>query len=372
MNPDNLLRKLNIQKPSLLIDKPRVLKNIEKMALKAKNAGISFRPHFKTHQSAEIGEWFKQHGVKAITVSSVDMAEYFVRAGWDDITIAVPVNVLEMNKINQLSKKVHLGLLVDSTETVKILENKIDNSVSIWIKVDVGYGRAGIYWNHFDELLALTKEINSCSKLKFKGLLTHSGHTYNTSAIEEIHFIYEETVSRMLAVKNILLDNKIKKCLVSIGDTPSCSLENEFKGVDEIRQGNFVFYDLMMHDLGVCKEEEIAMCVVCPVIGKYPERDQIVVYGGGIHFSKEYIVDDDDKKVFGYLTSLADNGFTGIKVNSPLISLSQEHGIIHLPFKDLEQIKIGDLVAVYPVHACLTGNLHDKYFTLEGETIGRM
>ncbi|KPK99745.1 MAG: hypothetical protein AMJ91_06575, partial [candidate division Zixibacteria bacterium SM23_73_3] len=66
-----------IVKPTLLLDKKRVMKNIEKMARKAKAAGVRFRSHFKTHQSGEIGNWFRDVGVEAITVSSLDMAQYF-------------------------------------------------------------------------------------------------------------------------------------------------------------------------------------------------------------------------------------------------------------------------------------------------------
>ena len=37
-----------------------------------------------------------------------------------------------------------------------------------------------------------------------------------------------------------------------------------------------------------------------------------------------------------------------------------------------EQIAIGDLVVVYPVHPCLTSSLRDHCLTLEGERIARL
>ena len=60
-----------------------------------------YAPHLptfdiSTHQSAKIGEWFKRFGVNAITVSSVQMAEYFAANGWNDITIAISLNPLEI------------------------------------------------------------------------------------------------------------------------------------------------------------------------------------------------------------------------------------------------------------------------------------
>ena len=65
-----------IEKPTLLIDPIRVQNNIRRMAEKARRQNVRFRPHFKTHQSALVGEWFRDQGVSAITVSSVDMALY--------------------------------------------------------------------------------------------------------------------------------------------------------------------------------------------------------------------------------------------------------------------------------------------------------
>src|SRR4030042_2672023 len=95
--------------PTFLLDKQRVLKNIEKMAGKAKASGARFRPHFKTHQSAEVGNWFRDFGVTAITVSSLDMASYFAKHGWSDITVAFIVNTLEIDIINDLAGRIKLN-----------------------------------------------------------------------------------------------------------------------------------------------------------------------------------------------------------------------------------------------------------------------
>ena len=72
----NMLREISktITRPTLLLDEVQAVKNIIYMVSKSKAHGKQFRPHFKTHQSAEIGGWFRKAGVKTITVSSVSMA----------------------------------------------------------------------------------------------------------------------------------------------------------------------------------------------------------------------------------------------------------------------------------------------------------
>ena len=83
---------MNTEKPTLYVIKERVIENIRRMADKAEKSGVLLRPHFKTHQSIEIGRLFSQEGIRAITVSSPQMAEIFASDGWRDITIAVPLN----------------------------------------------------------------------------------------------------------------------------------------------------------------------------------------------------------------------------------------------------------------------------------------
>ena len=72
------------------------------------------------------------------------MAKYFASHGWNDITLAFPVNILEINEINQLAKKIKLNVLVENREAAQILAEKITNPLGVYIKIDTGYNRTGI------------------------------------------------------------------------------------------------------------------------------------------------------------------------------------------------------------------------------------
>jgi D-serine deaminase-like pyridoxal phosphate-dependent protein len=361
-----------IVKPTLLLDKNRVLRNIEKMAGKAKASGVRFRPHFKTHQSAEIGNWFKDFGVRAIAVSSLDMALYFAKNGWSDVTVAFLVNMLEIDKINKLAEEINLNLLVDSEEVLSALSNKLQHPAGMWIKADTGYHRTGVLWDDLDRILSLARKIKDSPNLDFKGLLTHAGHSYYAKSVDDIRKIHDETVERMTAVKNHLTASGFETCEISVGDTPTCSVVEKFDGVDEIRPGNFVFYDLMQEKLGACTEDEIAVAVACPVIGKYEDRKQVAVYGGLIHLSGTHILDDKGGKVFGFATPLQDGTFGPINRKARVRSLSQEHGVIQANKNLLDETETGDLILVFPVHSCLTCDLHHGYRTIEGEVVPRL
>ena len=105
-----------ITKPTLCLDEAKCKTNIAFMAERAKNHDVTLRPHFKTHQCLEIGRWFKEKDITKITVSSLTMAKYFAEE-WDDITVAFPVNILEIDLImrkfwraNHLPNKSSCGL----------------------------------------------------------------------------------------------------------------------------------------------------------------------------------------------------------------------------------------------------------------------
>ena len=357
-------------KPTLIMDEIRVKRNIARMAAKARANKVNFRPHFKTHQSKEIGAWFREYGVTAITVASFDMAEYFIHAGWNDITVAIPVNPGEINRINRLTEQVQLNLLVDSELVVDQIGQELTRPTEFWIKIDVGYHRCGLLWYNTDSVLKLAKKILNNSNQSFRGLLTHAGHTYHQSSPQAVLRIHNDAVQRLIDLQQELKVNSID-CRISIGDTPGCSLAADFNGVDEIRPGNFVFYDLMQLRLGACQDADLALAVACPVIGKYPQRGEIVLHCGAVHLSKEYLTKADGSQVYGYLADDSTDGWGAPKYDAPVTSLSQEHGIIQLPPDSLERIEVGDTVLVLPVHACLTANLYREYLTTTGQQISR-
>ena len=181
---------MNITRPTLIINTERVRNNIRKMAEKAESHNLSFRPHFKTHQSAEIGEIYKSFGINSCTVSSVEMAEYFAENGWNDITIAFPFNKLEIDNINELVKKIKLNLLAVDAESIEFLKQNLKAETGIFIEIDTGYNRTGIDAGDYTEISNILNKISK--PLIFKGFLTHSGNTYTAKSKADIIQIHEQ------------------------------------------------------------------------------------------------------------------------------------------------------------------------------------
>ncbi len=349
---------MEIQRPTLVVDYDRLERNLQKMLHKANKSDVIFRPHFKTHQSAEIAKCFRKHGVKSITVSSVSMARYFADHGWDDICIAFPLNILEIDEIVNLSRSITLSVLVESSVHIETLMNNIATAVGVWIKIDTGYHRTGLSSDD-KQIEALIQQIRSSNHLIFKGFLTHAGHTYYAKGQSEILNIMVSARKQMTALKDQYQDSG-SPVLLSYGDTPSCSLATDFSGFDEIRPGNFVYYDVMQYHLGSCALDDIAVAIACPVVAKHKQRNEIVIYGGGVHLSKEFIAGDNGFKLYGYVVEIKDKSWGEPIAGAYVSSLSQEHGIVYLPASDFHRFKEGDLLGVLPIHSCMPANLLPK------------
>jgi D-serine deaminase-like pyridoxal phosphate-dependent protein len=254
-------------------------------------------------------------------------------------------------------------------EAVRFLEQNLRFSAHAWIKVDTGYKRTGIWWDKFGKVVELAKAIEGTPNLSFRGLLVHAGHSYRAKSKEEIESIHVDTVSRLKELQRSLQSNGLPRVELSVGDTPTCSVVDDLSGVDEIRPGNFVFYDLKQHAIGSCSEEDIAVAVACPVVAKHKDRNEIILYGGAVHLAKDFLPTEDGTRLFGRIALMEEQGWGPMIKDTYVSSLSQEHGVVKASDRLFSQVRVGDILIVLPVHSCLTANLLKKCVTLDGETI---
>lgn len=363
-----LLDRLPVAAPTVLVDEARARANIAAMAAKAAACGVRLRPHFKTHDNVGVGRWFREAGVRHATVSSLAMAERFARDGWHDLTLAVLVNPRELPRLAELAWRLAdrggaLGLVVGTPEAARAVRHLVGDTAPLWLKVDTGYGRSGVPWDDRGRLQDVA------DAAAFAGLLTHAGHSYRTPR-DELAGLFAETARRLAAARGATG----RALQLSVGDTPTCSAVARFGGVDEVRPGNFVFFDLMQRSRGVCTDAQLAAAVACPVLALDRGRGRIVLYGGAVHLSKEILVTAAGP-VFGYLGTFADGGFGTVLEDAPLTELSQEHGVVQVAPGRWDELTggllPGDLVAVFPVHSCLACAAHGGLMTLDGTFLPR-
>ncbi|MFO7722895.1 MAG: alanine racemase [Bacteroidales bacterium] len=363
---------LTTSHPLLILDPDVCRRNIRNMVRKAHAHQLIFRPHFKTHQSATIGGWFRDEGVSAITVSSIAMAAYFIRHGWDDITIALPLNPLAVREINAMAARARINLMIDQPEVLAATADLLTGSHDFWIKVDNGYGRAGIPSTKTREILAFAGGIRRHPKHRFAGILIHQGDHYHCHGREALMEAHRQNMIRLEPLARDL-KRTFPGAVVSWGDTPSCSVAEDFGVVDEIRPGNFVFYDMMQVAAGVCEPTDVAVTLAAPVLSVYPDDGKMILHAGAVHLSKEIFSGTQEGwEGYGLLTRM--HGFRrGESLPQlKLLQLSQEHGVVTGPSEVITTFRPGDLAGIIPVHSCLAADLMKGYHTTTGERIPMM
>lgn len=361
-----------ITQPTLVVDKAKCLKNIGFMTSKATQLGIPLRPHFKTHQSIEVGRWFRELGVGRIAVSSLPMAKYFAVDGWSNITVAVPFVPQQAEMANELANSILLTLTVSTVNGATEVSQKISGNVNVLVEVDTGQGRSGFNPTDYKGIENAIELITKTNNLTFSGFLTHAGHSYRAK-LNEIEMLNAKATAEVVELKNRWI-KAFPNITISYGDTPTSVLANSFEGVDELRPGNFTFFDMQQSSRGVCSPNSIAVALLCPVIAVYADECKAVIWGGAVHLSKDYFLQSDGKIAFGAVCNVNND----LSWSSPidglfLESVSQEHGVIRASNTQLlRNLKEGDLVAILPAHSCLTADTMGEYLILGEEMVGTM
>lgn len=354
-----------IKTPSLILDLTRVERNAKRMTDIANRNNVRLRPHIKTHKCIEVARIQTAGHDGAITVSTLAEARAFAKHGFNDITYAVPIERGKFDDaIEILDSGVTLNLLTDDADTVKALD-ATGAKFDVFLKIDCGTHRVGVEPND-ERALTIPRLISESSNLTFAGILTHAGHSYDVDSREAILRVAHHERDVMVSLSGMLRADGIKVPTVSVGSTPTMSTIDDLTGVDEIRPGNYIFFDNFQATLGSCSFEDTALTVLAAVIHKGNGR--LVIDAGAIALSKDRgPVGIDPGCGYGRVLDV-DGNETGMRVTG----LSQEHGEITASDDAAERFKVGDRVRVLANHSCLTAAQHSHYNVIEnGEIVDR-
>jgi len=358
---------LEIKTPSLLLDINRVRRNAARVSEKAKVNTVRLRPHIKTHKCIEVAKIQTAGHNGAITVSTLAEARAFSGNGFNDITYAVPIERGKFGEVIEiLNSGVRLNLLTDDADTVKALDAAAGEAgvrFDVFVKIDCGTHRVGVEPDTA-EAVEIPRLLSEAANLNFAGILTHAGHSYDVDSTEAILKVARHERDVMVALAAKLRADGIEVPTVSIGSTPTMSLVDHLDGIDEIRPGNYIFFDNYQATLGSCSFEDTALTLLAAVIHKDKTRNRLVVDAGAVALSKDRgPVGIDPGCGYGRVLDIEGNE-TGMRVTS----LSQEHGEIDAAHM-FDRYKVGDRVRILANHSCLTAAQHTHYNVFENGAI---
>lgn len=355
-----------LETPALLLDEARMESNIERMRARLRRLAVGFRPHVKTNKSIDVARRMMETPQGPITVSTLLEADYFAAQGVRDILYAVCIAPNKLDHVAALQAQgVRLLLILDSMETARLLVTRAKSHgqhFDLLIEIDSDGHRSGVP----PEAAALLKigQYLQRSGIAVQGVLTHAGSSYDCDSVEAIRAMAEQERAAVVHAAERLRGAGIACPVVSVGSTPTALFAQNLAGVTELRAGVFVFFDLVMAGLNVCRLDEIALSVLATVIGHRPEKGWTLLDAGWMAMSRDRgTASQPVDQGYGLVCDLDCRPLEDLL----LIGANQEHGImahrsgkvdgaLHLP--------VGSQVRILPNHACSTAAQYGNYRVL--------
>jgi len=197
------------------------------------------------------------------------------------------------------------------------------------------------------------------------GVMTHAGSSYDLNTPESLANMAEQERSGCVHAAERLRAAGFACPVVSVGSTPTALAARSLDGVTEVRAGVYVFFDLVMHNVGVCDIEDIALSVLTTVIGHQEEKGWAIVDAGWMAMSRDRGTQKQTTDYgYGQVCDESGNALKGYVISGA----NQEHGIISRAGEpDLDIVKrfpVGTQLRVLPNHACATGAQFPEYQAL--------
>jgi D-serine deaminase-like pyridoxal phosphate-dependent protein len=353
--------------PYVSIDRLRLNANIAAMQARANAAGVSLRPHAKTHKSADIARMQLEAGAVGICCAKLAEAEVLADAGINDIRLPYPVNPANAERVAALLRRdVKLSIIVDDLEVASGWSGAMiaaGLTLDVLVKVDVGFHRCGVNPDS-PRAVDTIVGVGDLTGLRLRGLLSHAGHAYSAESPETLQGIADREIAILRSLATQARSRGVAIDEISVGSTPTARFIGRQQGVTEMRPGNYVFYDRTQVGLGATPLEGCAMSIVARVVSR-PAPARVVFDSGSKTLTS------DAARGF---TSLMGHGlvYPDLEATQPdpsivIERLSEEHAVARVQASC--GLRIGDLVRIVPNHACTVTNLADVLVLTEGSTI---
>ena len=351
--------------PSALLDGPRLQRNIEHMQRHLDGLGVRLRPHVKTSKCVSVALRQRAAGARGITVSTLREAEAFFEAGFDDILYAVGIVPSKLAAARALRERgCALTLVLDAVVAAQAVVAD-GHRFDVMIEIDTDGHRAGIAPDA--PLLLDVARVLHEGGATLKGVMTHAGASYECRTPAALQAMAEQERSRCVHAAERIRAAGLPCPEVSVGSTPTALAARDLRGVTEVRAGVYAFHDLVMHGIGVCTLEQIALSVLSTVIGHQPDKGWVLVDAGWMAMSRDRGTADQPHD-FGYgaVCDVAGKPIDGLVMGAA----NQEHGIVSWRDGRVDatlptRFPIGTRLRILPNHACATAAQFDHYNLLD-------
>ena len=270
--------------PAGLVDLSRMQANLERAASYCREHGFDWRPHIKTHKTAELAAAQIAVGARGLSVATPREAEVMARVTDDLLFAYPPVGRAKLDRLLALPESVELTVGLDSLHALRELGSSAaqrGREVGVLVEIDVGLHRVGVQTP--DDAVALARESVRLDGVAYRGIMLYPGHIRSAPAEQGPAL---EAVSRYLGqVLAALEDADLAPSVVSGGSTPTLFRSHEVAGLTELRAGMYIFNDRGIASIGACRWEECAYTVLATVVSTAHPGRAVVDAGSRTKYS---------------------------------------------------------------------------------------
>jgi D-serine deaminase-like pyridoxal phosphate-dependent protein len=201
--------------------------------------------------------------------------------------------------------------------------------------------------------------------------MTHAGSSYDLNTPAALQMLAEQERSLCVQAAVRLRAAGLACPNVSIGSTPTALSAQQLEGVTEVRAGVYVFFDLVMSNVGVCSVNDIALSVLTTVIGHQVDKGWAIVDAGWMAMSRDRGTQKQSKDYgYGQVCDVSGKVIEGFQ----LTGANQEHGILSQvnPCDDQKitsRFPVGTQLRILPNHACATGAQFPAYYMVHDRQV---
>lgn len=343
--------------PEIVIDLDVVRANVERAAAAARDAGVTVRPHVKTHKLPQVAHMQVEAGAVGVQVAKLGEAEVMAEAGIDDILIGYPiVGERKLLRLAELAERISVSVTVDSDEVaagISHVARERGLTIPVLVELDTGLRRLGLVPG--PAAADFAERVAALAGLELAGVFTHEGHVYTQARDDaERERLTQEACRAAVEVAEEIRRRGLSAPVVSVGSAGTFRFAVRCPGVTEVRPGTYVFNDRSQIAQGAATVADLAAFVVTTVVGR-PTPERIVVDAGTKVLTSDRMLVADPPASFGWVWGHDDWN---------LVRLSEEHGVMDVP-PDAD-VHIGDRLVIVPNHVCPTINLADAVTIVEG------
>lgn len=353
---------MELDTPTLLIDREIMLDNIKNMQSYADKYGVKLRPHTKTHKMPRLARLQEEMGAAGIAVAKVGEAEVMAGNGLKNIFIANEiVGEAKLARIRKLAESIDISFGIDSIPQTEMIERVFEGAgkkAQVLIEIEVGEERSGIIEEA--DFAALVNYIKTCRNVHLQGIFSHDGHSYHADDLDDCREKYIVSQKRTLHFAELASELGCPPETVSIGSTPS--LMHDFgvmPGITELRPGTYILMDASQGN-AIGTYDRCAATVLTTVISR-PTAERVITDVG----AKGITAQTRTKGICRTEGLGAIKDYEGVYIHD----VYDEHAIIYdKKFRDA--VKVGDKIRIIPNHICPVCNLHEKaYLISEGKVV---